>query len=65
MIYSTLGYYSLIFGLFISLPLFFFSIKNFKNQQPLDFKIIIFSFRPRPISYVCNRSILLGAEMDQ
>ncbi len=44
MIYSTLGYYSLIFGLVISLPLFYFSTKNFKNQYPLDFKIIIFSF---------------------
>ena len=28
MIYSTLGYYSLIFGLVISLPLFYFSTKN-------------------------------------
>ena len=44
MIYSTIGYYSLIFGLIVSLPIFFFSIKNFKNQEVLDNKIISFSF---------------------
>jgi cytochrome c-type biogenesis protein CcmF len=44
MIYSTIGYYSLIFGLIISFPIFFFSIRNFRNEQSLDFKIITFSF---------------------
>ena len=44
MLYSTIGYYSLIFGLFISLPIFFFSIKNFKSDETLDYKIISFSF---------------------
>ena len=44
MIYSFIGYYSLILGLIISLPIFFFSIKNLKNNKILDNKIISFSF---------------------
>ena len=44
MLYSSIGYYSLIFGLIISLPIFFFSIKNFRNNEILDKKIINFSF---------------------
>jgi cytochrome c-type biogenesis protein CcmF len=44
MLYSFIGYYSLLFGLIISLPIFFFSIKNFKNEKVLDLKIITFSF---------------------
>jgi cytochrome c-type biogenesis protein CcmF len=44
MLYSSIGYYSLIFGLIISFPIFFFSIKNFRNEEVLDYKIITFSF---------------------
>ena len=44
MLYSSIGYYSLIFGLIISFPIFFFSIRNFRNPEALDYKIIIFSF---------------------
>ena len=44
MIYSSIGYYSLIFGLIVSLPIFFFSIRNFRNEKSLDDKIITFSF---------------------
>ena len=44
MIYSFIGYYSLIFGLIISLPIFFFSIKNLRNNEILDNKIISLSF---------------------
>ena len=44
MLYSSIGYYALFFGLISSLPIFFFSIKNFRNQEVLDFKIITFSF---------------------
>ena len=44
MLYSSIGYYSLILGLVISLPLFFFSIKNFRNEEVLDYRIITFSF---------------------
>ncbi len=44
MIYSSIGYYALIFGLVTSLPIYFFSIKNFKNEKILDNKIINFSF---------------------
>ena len=43
MISSSIGYYSLIFGLIISFPIFFFSIKNFRNKNILDNKIITFS----------------------
>ena len=44
MLYSLIGYYSLIIGLFISFPIIFFSIKNFRNTDLLDHKILIFSF---------------------
>jgi len=44
MIYSSIGYYSLVFGLIISIPIFFFSIKNLRNDEILDIKIINFSF---------------------
>ena len=44
MIYSSIGYYSLIFGLIMSLPIFFFSVRNLKNNQILDSKIVSFSF---------------------
>ena len=44
MLYSSLGYYSLLFGLITSIPIFFFSIKNFRNEEVLDYKIITFSF---------------------
>jgi cytochrome c-type biogenesis protein CcmF len=41
MLYSFIGYYSLIFGLIISLPIFFFSIKNLKNNEILDNKLLV------------------------
>ena len=44
MLFSSIGYYSLIFGLIVSLPIFFFSIRNFKNEKVLDTKIITYSF---------------------
>ncbi len=44
MLYSSIGYYSLIFGLIVSFPIFFFSIKNFRNNEVFDYKILIFSF---------------------
>ena len=44
MIYSFIGYYSLVLGLIIGLSLFYFSYKNFKNSEILDIKILSFSF---------------------
>ena len=44
MLYSSIGYYSLIFGLLVSLPIFFFSINNFRNEEALDDKILALSF---------------------
>ena len=44
MLFSSIGYYALIFGLAASLPISFFAIKNFKNGDILDNKIINFSF---------------------
>ena len=44
MIYSSFGYYALIFGLITSLPIFFFSVKNFNDNNILDNKILNFSF---------------------
>ncbi len=44
MIYSVVGHYSLILGLCVGLILIFFSVKNFKNSDQLDTKILSFSF---------------------
>ena len=44
MLYSVIGYYSLILGLCISLILILLSIRNFKNQKLLDTKILSFTF---------------------
>ena len=44
MIYSLIGYYSLILGLVIGLSLFYFSYKNFNNSNILDIKILSFTF---------------------
>ena len=41
---SIIGFYSLNFGLIISFLIIFFSIKNFKNSDNLDKKIVIFTF---------------------
>ncbi len=44
MIYSFIGYFSLILGLLIGLSLFYFSYKNFNNSNTLDTKIISLTF---------------------
>ena len=44
MLYSVIGYYSLILGLCFSLILIFFSIRNFRNSKILDNKILSFTF---------------------
>ncbi len=44
MIYSLVGYYSLVLGLIIGLLLFYFSYKNFNNSNVLNTKIISFTF---------------------
>ena len=44
MLFSVIGHYSLILGLFIGLILIFFSIKNFRNSIYLDAKILSFTF---------------------
>tara|TARA_Y100000816_G_scaffold292426_1_gene287616 strand:- start:1261 stop:3138 length:1878 start_codon:yes stop_codon:yes gene_type:complete len=41
---SVIGFYSLNFGLFISLIIVFFSIKNFRNENIFDDKILSFTF---------------------
>ena len=44
MLSNYLGYYSLIFGFCLSLPIMFFSVKNFRDEKVLDYKILTFSF---------------------
>ena len=43
MLYSSIGYYALIFGLAASFLIFFFSIKNLRNKEILDIKIVNFT----------------------
>ncbi|MDC1032543.1 heme lyase CcmF/NrfE family subunit [Candidatus Pelagibacter sp.] len=44
MLSSSIGYYSLVFGLCVSLPIVFFSIQSFRDTKVLDHKILTFSF---------------------
>ena len=44
MLSSSIGYYSLIFGLCVSIIIMFLSIRNFKFSKNLDNKILTFSF---------------------
>ncbi len=44
MLLSIIGHYSLILGLFFSLVIIFLSIKNFKNSEYLNTKILFSSF---------------------
>ena len=44
MIYSTIGYYSLFLGLFVSLLIVFFSVKNFQNFKTISVNILSFTF---------------------
>ena len=44
MLYSVIGYYSLILGLCVGLILIFFSVRNFNNSKSLDPKILSFTF---------------------
>ena len=44
MLYSTIGNYSLLLGLFFGLVLFYFSTINFRNSKVLDAKILSFTF---------------------
>jgi len=54
--YSSIGHYSLILGLCISLILIYFSVKNFKNSTILNTKILSFTFLQFflvVISFIC------------
>ena len=56
MLYSVIGYYSLILGLCFGLILIFFSVRNFKNFKLLDTKILSFTFLQFffvVVSFVC------------
>ena len=44
MLYSVIGNYSLLLGLFFGLILFYLSVINFRNSQVLDTKILSFTF---------------------
>ncbi len=44
MLFSQIGYYSLIFAFIISILLFFFSIKDFNVEKKINNKILSFSF---------------------
>ena len=44
MIYSVVGHYSLVLGLSVGFGIIFFSIRNFRNSDHLDSKILSFSF---------------------
>ena len=44
MLYNTIGHYSLILGLCVSLLLVFFSVKNFQNSKIISANILSFTF---------------------
>ena len=56
MLYSVIGHYSLILGLCIGLLLVYYSVKNFKNSEQLNNKILSFTFLQFflvMISFIC------------
>jgi cytochrome c-type biogenesis protein CcmF len=60
MLFSVIGHYSLILGLFIGLILIFFSIKNFKNSIYLDTKILSFTFLQFILVVISFLSLILS-----
>ena len=44
MLFSVIGNYSLVLGLFFGFVLFYYSAKNFRNSEVLDTKILSFTF---------------------
>ena len=60
MLSSLMGYYSLIFGLCISLLIIFFSVKNFKNSNILDSKILLFSFLQLVLVFVSFLGLVIS-----
>ena len=60
MLSSLIGYYSLIFGLCISLPIIIFSVQNFKNSKILDSKILLFSFLQLMLVFVSFFGLIIS-----
>ena len=60
MLSSVIGYYSLIFGSFISLVIIFFSVQNFKNSKILDSKILLFSFLQLMLVFVSFFGLIIS-----
>ena len=60
MLSSLIGYYSLIFGLSISLLIIFFSVKNFNNLKSLDSKILLFSLLQLVLVLVSFLSLVIS-----
>ena len=60
MLSSLIGYYSLIFGLSISLLIIFFSVKNFNNLKILDSKILLFSLLQLVLVLVSFLSLVIS-----
>ena len=60
MIFSSIGYYALILGLLLSVPIIFFSIKNFTNSNILDNKIINFTFLQFILVFISFLGLILS-----
>ena len=60
MLPNSIGYYSLIFGLIVSLTIIFLSIKNFKNSLILDNKIKIFLIIQLILVFVSFLSLIVS-----
>ena len=60
MIFSSIGYYALILGLLLSIPIIFFSIKNFTNSNILDYKIINFSLLQFILVFISFLALILS-----
>ena len=60
MIYSTIGYYSLFIGLFVSLLIVFFSVKNFQNSKTISIKILSFTFLQFFLVFISFLSLIIS-----
>ena len=60
MIYSVVGHYSLILGLSVGVGIIFFSIRNFRNSDHLDSKILSFSFLQLFFVFISFLSLIIS-----
>ena len=60
MIFTSIGHYALTLGLLLSIPIIFYSVKNFTNSNILDYKIINFTFLQFILVFISFLGLILS-----